>query len=145
GNTLHPGRLAQSLKPGSTVDSTGDTLYSVGGSSTVAQATTTSSSLQKQGHDVVAIDSNIFPTNVRVTTINFKLPEPDERLSSTPQLVCCLGLLQAAHLPDVTLDPVAQEWLQIVETDIEEQERLHTMATEVVRAYKRDEMKDIKI
>ncbi|KAF9347363.1 hypothetical protein BGX34_003200 [Mortierella sp. NVP85] len=145
GGALHPGRLAQSFKPSSTVDSTGDTLDSVGGPSAVSQAATPSSSLQKRGHDVVAIDSSIFPTNVRPPTANFELLEPDERLSSTPQLVCCLGLLQAAHLPDVTLDAAAQKWLQIIETDIEEQERLHTMAIEVVRAYKRDEMKDIKI
>jgi len=77
--------------------------------------------------------------------MDVKLPEPDERLSSTPQLVCCLGLLQASQMPGVTLDPVAYQWLQAVEKDIEEQERLHGMTTDVVRAYKRDEIKDAKI
>ncbi|KAK3810199.1 MAG: hypothetical protein J3Q66DRAFT_443735 [Benniella sp.] len=141
----HPGRLAQSFKPGGTVDSTGDTLDSVEGSTAVGKANTAFFSLKKRGQDIVAIDSNVFPTNVQPPTTNFKLPEPDERLSSTPQLVCCLGLLQVAYLPNVKLEPAAQKWLAVVEKDPEEQERLYATASEVVRAYKEDVMKDIKI
>ena len=83
--------------------------------------------------------------NVQPPSIDVKLPEPDERLISTPQLAFCLGLLQFSGLPDITLEPVAQKWLQVVGNDIDEQERLRVMATEVIRAYKRDEIKDAKI
>jgi hypothetical protein len=103
-----------------------------------------SSSRQKRSHGVI-IDSRIFPANVQPPSIDFKLPEPDERLNSTPQLVCCLSLLQAARLPDITLGPAAEKWLQVIKDDTEEQGRLHAMATELIRAYKRDEIKDTKI
>jgi len=133
GSVHYPGRLALSLQPGSTVDSTGGTSDSVGGSSS-----------QKQGH-CVTIDPRIFPANVQPPSIDFKLPEPDERLHSTPQLVCCLSLLQAARLPNVTLESAADKWLQVIKDDTEEQRRLHVMVKELIRAYKRDEIKDTKI
>ncbi|KAF9348183.1 hypothetical protein BGX34_002630 [Mortierella sp. NVP85] len=144
-NAHHPGRLAQSFKSGGTADSTGDTLNSIQGQPTVGKANTSSSILKRRVQDIFTIDSNIFPTNMRPPTSNSKLPEPDERLSSTPQLVCCLGLLQVAYLPDVKLEPAAQKWLTVIEKDPEEQERLYATATEIVRAYKGDVMKDIKI
>jgi hypothetical protein len=122
-----------------------ETSDSAGVPSTVGPANIPSSNQQKQDRDIVTIDSRIFSLNVRPPTIDFKLPEPDERLNSTPQLVCCLGLLQASRLPDITLDPTAQEWLQVIEDNTDEQGRLHAMVTEVVRAYKRDELKDAKI
>jgi len=74
-----------------------------------------------------------------------KLPEPDERLNNTPQLVCCLGLLKVAHPPDTKLEPIALKWMQVVEKDTEEQERLHGIATDVIRAFKREEIKDAKV
>ncbi|KAG0215397.1 hypothetical protein BGX31_000857, partial [Mortierella sp. GBA43] len=73
-----------------------------------------------------------------------KLPEPDERLINTPQLACCLGLLQASHSPESILDPTARRWLQTVVNDADEKERLYSLATEVIRAFKRDEIKDAK-
>ncbi|KAI8345095.1 hypothetical protein B0O80DRAFT_431860 [Mortierella sp. GBAus27b] len=85
-----------------------------------------------------------LPSDVRPPTIDYKLPEPDERLTSTPQLVHCLSLLL---IPQSTsdLESATQKWLQTIAKDTEEQERLHTVATEVVRAFKRDELKDAKI
>ncbi|KAG0216685.1 hypothetical protein BGX31_000525, partial [Mortierella sp. GBA43] len=90
------------------------------------------------------IPDNIFAENVRPPTIDYQLPQPDERLNNTPQLVCCLSLLQAAHSPDDILEPVAHEWLQIIEKDAEEQERLHALSTEVIRVFMNDELKDAK-
>jgi len=136
-NAQHPGRLAQSFKPGNIVNS--------GGISTAVPANITSSIQQGLGYEIVAIDSHIFHTNVGPPASDVKLPEPDERLNSTPQLACCLGLLQVAHLPDVTLDPTAHKWLLAIENDTDEQDRLHVLASELVRAYKRDEIKDAKI
>jgi len=74
-----------------------------------------------------------------------KLPEPDERLNNTPQLVCCLGLLKVAHSPGIKFEPTALEWMQAVEKDTEEQERLHGIAIDVIRAFKREEIKDAKV
>jgi len=99
---------------------------------------------RKQLQDVVTIPTHIFVENVRPPAIQFKLPEADERLGSTPQLAYCLGLLQASQSPDDILDTTAQNWLQAIEKDRDEQDRLITMATEVIRAFKRDELKDAK-
>ena len=75
-----------------------------------------------------------------------KLPGPDERLISTQQLTLCLGLLQSSPLPDGgTLTPSARTWLNITENNFDEQERLKAMATDLIRAYTRDELKDTKV
>ena len=143
GSVHHPGRLALTFQSGSTTDLVRETSDSVG--SSVGPANVPSSSQQKQDRDIVTVDSRIFSANVQPPTIDFKLPEPDERLNSTPQLVCCLDLLQASHLPDITMHPTAQKWLRTIENNTDEQERLHAMATEIIRAYKRDEIKDARI
>ena len=99
----------------------------------------------KQHRDAVKIPSYIFAKNVSPPVADFKLPESDERLNSTPQLVYCLSLLQDSQSVDETLEPTARTWLQSVMKDTDEQERLHTMATDVIRAFKRDEIKDSKV
>jgi hypothetical protein len=75
-----------------------------------------------------------------------KLPGPDERLINTQQLAVCLALLQTLSLPesDNTLTPAARNWLTVTENNPDEQERLKTMATDLIRAYTRDELKDAK-
>jgi len=80
----------------------------------------------------------------RPPSIEFKLPEPDERLNNTPQLAYCLNILQHSHSTDETLDPTTHNWLQVIGKDLDEQERLRTMTTEVIRMFKRDEIKDAK-
>jgi len=94
--------------------------------------------------DVITIPAHIFVENVRPPAIQFKLPEADGRLYNTPQLACCLGLLQTSHSPDEILETAAEKWLETIEKDIDEQDRLRTMATEVIRVFKRDELKDAK-
>jgi len=74
-----------------------------------------------------------------------KLPGPDERLHNTPQLVCCLGLLKVAQSPDTELEPAVLQWAQTTENDTEEQERLHGIAMDVIKAFKREEIKDAKV
>ncbi|KAG0229164.1 hypothetical protein BGX31_006292, partial [Mortierella sp. GBA43] len=81
--------------------------------------------------------------NLHPPTYEFKLPEPDERLNTTRQLACCLGLLKAS--PGDIMVPSAHRWLQSARKDTDEQERLKTMATEVIRAFKRDEIKGVKV
>ncbi|KAF9347650.1 hypothetical protein BGX34_002968 [Mortierella sp. NVP85] len=101
----------------------------------------------KQGSDTTCtttVASNIFPTNVRPPAIDFKPPEPDSRLSDTNQLVCCLGLLQSTIEPDDVLDPAVREWLKVTKDEADEKERLDSLATDVIRAFKRDEFKNAK-
>ncbi|KAK3823347.1 MAG: hypothetical protein J3Q66DRAFT_437724 [Benniella sp.] len=94
--------------------------------------------------DAPVIPKHIFSENVGPPTLNIKLPGPDERLASTPQLVCCLGLLQTTLTSDDKLEPAARKWLETIEKDPDEQERLKLMAQEIVRTFKRDEFKDAK-
>ncbi|KAK3819619.1 MAG: WD40-repeat-containing domain protein [Benniella sp.] len=100
---------------------------------------------QQQERDLaVFLPADVFPTNVRPPTVAFNPPEQDARLNDTIQLACCLGLLQSGYEPDDILDPAVLNWLQVIKDDPDEQERLKTLATDVIRAFKRDELKDAK-
>ncbi|KAK3828430.1 MAG: hypothetical protein J3Q66DRAFT_434963 [Benniella sp.] len=94
--------------------------------------------------DIATIHRHIFPRNVRPPAIGFRPPEPDTRLADTPQLACCLGLLGLTHEVDDILEPATRTWLQLIKNEPEEQDRFKTLATDVVRAFKRDEIKDAK-
>ncbi|KAI8348104.1 hypothetical protein B0O80DRAFT_429814 [Mortierella sp. GBAus27b] len=98
----------------------------------------------KRIQDIAIIAHHIFPANVVPPTTIYKLPEADEHLTSTPQLVTCLSLMQVSHAPGEIMDTTTRTWLQAIEKDTDEQERLTVMATDVVRAFKRDELKDAK-
>ncbi|KAK3821637.1 MAG: WD40-repeat-containing domain protein [Benniella sp.] len=100
---------------------------------------------QRQAKAAATFPAHIFAENITPSTVEMKLPELDERLNNTPQLVCCLGLLKVAHSPDTKLEPTALKWMQAVEKDTEEQERLHGIATDLIRAFKREEIKDAKV
>ncbi|KAF9349120.1 hypothetical protein BGX34_002022 [Mortierella sp. NVP85] len=92
-----------------------------------------------------AAPPNIFPTNVRPPAIDFNPPEPDARLIDTLQLACCLELLQADVNPCGILDTTACDWLRVTKDDPDEKERLIKLATDVIRAFKRDEFKNAKV
>jgi len=98
----------------------------------------------KQLSDTATMAKIIFPRNVRPPTIQFNPPEPDSRLFDTRQLVCCLGLLQMDIEPENILDPAARTWVLNTKNETDEKERLSTLATDVIRAFKRDEFKDAK-
>jgi len=91
------------------------------------------------------IPAYIFGQNVPPPVSEYKLPGADGRLSSTPQLAYCLELLRIHSSADKHLEPTVLKWLQQTEKDTDERERLHTMAIEVIRAFKRDEIKDVKV
>ncbi|KAG0226493.1 hypothetical protein BGX31_007277 [Mortierella sp. GBA43] len=88
--------------------------------------------------------AHIFPEDINPPTLKLKLPDPDERLQSTRQLVCCLGILQTVQSADLSLEPAAQQWVQVIEDDTDEQDRLYSMATDLIRVFKRDELKDAR-
>lgn len=87
---------------------------------------------------------NIFTQNLHSPVVAFKPLQPDTRIDEAPQLAYCLSLLQSVVDPDETLDQAAYKWLQITKDDADEKERLRTLATDVIRAFKRDELKDAK-
>jgi hypothetical protein len=103
-----------------------------------------SAGASQENKGVIAIPKDIFPENVGSPSLGLKLPEPDERLESTPQLASCLSLLQMSLPPGDVLEPKARKWREDTEKDKDEQKRLEQMAQEVVRAFKRDEFKDGK-
>ncbi|KAK3828964.1 MAG: WD40-repeat-containing domain protein [Benniella sp.] len=98
----------------------------------------------KQETDIATISRTIFPSNVRPPTIVFVPPEPDSRLNDTLQLATCLGLLQDSYQPDDILDPIVRNWLLLTIKEQDERDRLKALATDVIRAFKRDEFKDAK-
>jgi len=86
----------------------------------------------------------IFTENVNPPAVVFIPPQQDERLKDTRQLAACLSLLHHSRSPDNVLEPAARDWLQTVENDEDEQERLRMLATEVIRGFVGDELKDSK-
>ncbi|KAG0222414.1 hypothetical protein BGX31_009166, partial [Mortierella sp. GBA43] len=99
----------------------------------------------KQESLVATIPRGIFSSNVRPPTIDFDPPEPDARLNSTMQLAYCLDLLRTTYDPEDILVTAARKWLHTTRGEPDEQERLRTLATDVIRAFKRDEFKDAKV
>ncbi|KAG0196780.1 hypothetical protein BGX31_005174, partial [Mortierella sp. GBA43] len=97
-----------------------------------------------QGNQTATALHQFFAENVHPTTAAEKLPEPDERLTNTSQLACCLALLKDSHSLDNILEPAARNWLQVVENDEDEQERLNVLAVDVIRTFKKEEIKDAK-
>ncbi|KAG0219718.1 hypothetical protein BGX31_011173, partial [Mortierella sp. GBA43] len=141
GGIHNPGRLARSSIPGFIVQSSKGAVDSDGNPQSSGSVGVSLVGQQK----AATVASNIFPEDIQPPSVNIKLPEPDQRLIDTPQLACCLGLLQAIRSPVGTLELRAHQWLQVIEKDTDEQERLHAMATDVIRAFKRDELKDAKV
>ncbi|KAF9345330.1 hypothetical protein BGX34_004846, partial [Mortierella sp. NVP85] len=92
----------------------------------------------------VTLAKHIFPRNVRPPIIPFNPPEPDTRLRDTRQLAYCLGLLQADIEPNDILDSAARNWVLNTKNEPDERERLTILATDMIRAFKRDEFKDAK-
>jgi hypothetical protein len=90
---------------------------SVADASIIKPSPSGSQGKRKQGNNIPTVPPHIFTENVRPTTVVEKLPEPDERLTNTPLLACCLVLLKDSQSLDSILKPVARNWLQVVEND----------------------------
>ncbi|KAG0243670.1 hypothetical protein BGX31_010371 [Mortierella sp. GBA43] len=101
-------------------------------------------SVRTQESDAATLSQEIFLMNVCPPAVDFKPPEPDTGLSDTPQLAHCLALLHTDLDLDDILNSAARKWLKTTRDDPDEQERLNTLATYVIRAFKRDELKDAK-
>ncbi|KAF9355630.1 hypothetical protein BGX34_010335 [Mortierella sp. NVP85] len=93
--------------------------------------------------DTAMIPRHIFAENKRPPFVEFTLPEHDERLKDTPQLSYCLGLLQTwRSSPDSILEPAIRKWLNNIDANEDEVERLKTLATDVITTFARDESYD---
>ncbi|KAF9556979.1 hypothetical protein EC968_007869 [Mortierella alpina] len=86
----------------------------------------------------------IFSKDCPPPGVQFPLPGPDDRLTSTLQLAFCLALLKETALPLDTIDVSTRDWLAATEKNQAEKDRLKTLATDMIRALVRDELKDIK-
>jgi len=143
GNISNLDQPANNYRPSMIAQTLGGASHSAAGGSQNVESVG-SSHLDQQQSDT--IPTHIFAENIEPPTTNEqpKLPEPDQCLNDTQQLVCCLGLLKAAQSPDVTLKPVAMEWLETVQKDAGEMERLNGMALDIIRAFKNEKIKDAK-
>jgi len=148
GRVQQSSRLTQSSRPTSFVNSIKSAIHSTADTRVDKPSQSPSSvpeSRTNQRTDIATISNIIFPTNVRPPTIiAFVPPAPDSRLNDTLQLATCLELLQASYQPDDILDPAARNWLLVTIKEQDEKDRLKSLATDVIRAFKRDEFKDAK-
>ncbi|KAF9079394.1 hypothetical protein BGX27_006495, partial [Mortierella sp. AM989] len=83
----------------------------------------------------------IFPEN-KPSIAKFPFPETDRPLVKTTQLAYCLQLLRTTIVQGNGIDKFEREWLQAKAKESHEVERLETLATDIVRAFVRDELKD---
>ncbi|KAG0231964.1 hypothetical protein BGX31_005321 [Mortierella sp. GBA43] len=91
------------------------------------------------------IPHHIFAENKHPPAIQFKLPACGERITDTPQLGYCLGLLQAwRSSPDSILDPATRTWLSNIDKDADEIDRLMALATDVVTTFIHEGIKDVE-
>ncbi|KAF9333168.1 hypothetical protein BGZ91_011376 [Linnemannia elongata] len=95
---------------------------------------------------VATVPDSIFPDNVSPLTSPWTFPDSDGRVADTRQLVSCLGLLKQLpnELSEGALEPVAWKWLKETALNLDEKPRLETLATDLIRAFTRDEIKDKK-
>ncbi|KAF9345850.1 hypothetical protein BGX34_004409 [Mortierella sp. NVP85] len=102
---------------------------------------------QQQVGDITKVPQAIFAKNIRSPAMEIKLPKAEERLSTTPQLATCLCLLKNSQMLEDMLDSPAREWLQAIEKDTDEQDRLKILATNLTMAVSRvlDAMADTKV
>ncbi|KAG0307764.1 hypothetical protein BGZ98_009836 [Dissophora globulifera] len=96
------------------------------------------------GHNLELVPASIFARDIHPQLYTGPMPKPDEDLTDTRQLAYCLALLQASPVPYDSLDETRRIWLRNAKADEDEQERLRTMATDLLVEFIRDGLKDEK-
>ncbi|KAG0021803.1 hypothetical protein BGZ80_001682 [Entomortierella chlamydospora] len=91
--------------------------------------------------DVELIPQNYFEQNVTPPVAKYALPDIGGRVNSTPQLAYCLSLLNPSLASREQLNESERSWLQARADDPDERKQLEAMATDLVRAFVRDELK----
>ncbi|KAI8596563.1 hypothetical protein EDD21DRAFT_243656, partial [Dissophora ornata] len=121
----------------STVDAT------VNPSVVLAAPTSSRSTIQdRSSRDIATIPSHIFAKDMDQPPDINKLPKVVDPLKNISQLVHCLTLIQHKQSNEETLDQSERDWLKVIKRDTEEQERLKTLAIDVLKEFTHDELKD---
>ncbi|KAF9082245.1 hypothetical protein BGX27_004594, partial [Mortierella sp. AM989] len=94
-----------------------------------------------ESENSVQVPRSIFDRDIVPPVAKFTLPEAGGRIASTSQLAYCLSLLPPSSISREGLSTYEYDWSRAKENDPDEQRRLRTMATDVVRAFIRDELK----
>ncbi|GJJ77548.1 hypothetical protein EMPS_09907 [Entomortierella parvispora] len=85
--------------------------------------------------------TTFFTKDVNPVPIHCTLPGPDEQLQSTYQLVYGLQLLQdSVHEKD--LSPEALQWRHSTRNNLDEKDRLQTIAVQIVQTFRSNATKD---
>ncbi|KAG0013694.1 hypothetical protein BGZ80_010914, partial [Entomortierella chlamydospora] len=92
-------------------------------------------------NEAVRIQQLLFNQDVDPPIAKYDLPDIGGRISSTPQLAYCLSLLNPELVSNERLDENELCWSQARLGNHDEQYRLQTMATDLVKAFVRDELK----
>ncbi|KAF9105125.1 hypothetical protein BGX27_009794 [Mortierella sp. AM989] len=92
------------------------------------------------------IPRQIFVQDVPQPVARYSPPEGDKRITSTPQLAYCLGLLSDRTQSSQDLDKAVHNesescWLNNILSDTDEQVELHALATNVVEEFINDRLK----
>ncbi|OAQ23208.1 hypothetical protein K457DRAFT_1868390 [Linnemannia elongata AG-77] len=119
-----------------------DLPLSISSASVVSASTISSTTAAIRNRGTVL--PTIFTKDCPPPVVQFTLPGPDDRLTSTRQLAFCLALLRETALPLDSLDASTRAWLTATEKNQDEKDRLRILATDMIRALVRDKLKDIK-
>ncbi|GJJ77504.1 hypothetical protein EMPS_09863 [Entomortierella parvispora] len=85
--------------------------------------------------------TTFFTKDVNPVSVQCSLPGPDEQLQSTHQLVYSLQLLQdSVHEED--LSPEAVQWCHSTRNNLDEKDRLQTIAVQIVQTFRSNTTKD---
>ncbi|KAG0003819.1 hypothetical protein BGZ79_011036 [Entomortierella chlamydospora] len=90
----------------------------------------------KMVKDISRVQLKVFKEAIAPPVSKYDLPEFGGQITSTPQLAYCLTLMRQ---PLELLDEVEIKWVKTMAKD--EQDRLQAMATDLIRAFVRDELK----
>ncbi|CAO3565078.1 unnamed protein product [Mortierella alpina] len=98
----------------------------------------------KVARRAASLPQEIFRLDVSVRLAKPKLPAPDARIVSTPQLVYCLTLLSTVESSSqaLTLDDVGRSWLQKMTEDADEPKRLRSLVGKLITEFMHDDVKE---
>ncbi len=135
-------KLSPSPRPSSTFGSIRGVFLSPAASFAMPSLSPTLQSQENPGLDTPQIARQLFAKNVPQPVAEHELPEVDDCFTSTAQLAYCLSLLSETARSSETLEKKQRLWSQATASNTEERERLHTLATDLIRAFINDELKD---
>ncbi|KAF9346120.1 hypothetical protein BGX26_002396, partial [Mortierella sp. AD094] len=98
--------------------------------------------------DAERIPQNHFERDVTPPAAKHDLPKAGECISSTPQLAYCLALISPSLDSKESKEGLSKserDWIQAKVNEPNEQERLQALATHLIRAFIRDELKKLDV